>query len=435
MRQGRWPSGIPSNVNPNSADWQILSQYAIAHLDAVQLFRQAASRPYLGSVLTDEVDVDIFNLFKDEKSMPLLQRKKSQNPSLFSIYMPEHNVLRSGQRLLQIDAYLAEQLGDVNRFMADIEAIIGLVEHYSDKPWVINDVGAFELILSSCDVLNRVLRDNPNLLNNAGWIAISHRLAGIRGGGSLHINLEGERLGFQDFMQRIYTDDGNGDGHLTCGEVFVFDIDGVSLRSWYFNCCEEAWALPIVSCLDAGRRENLRRHEEIISLTEQESLLPLWQRGESKADRAMMGSHLNIYNRLRHLPVDLVTPSLSRVMSRAELTTQHRDATLTAIALEIYKRKTGAYPESLAALVPQFIPAISPDRFDGRPLKYKLADGKPILYSVGADRQDNGGRLPLGDAVKANRLTSEWCPSNKVKEWLKRKFIAEGDWILWPPVD
>ena len=92
------------------------------------------------------------------------------------------------------------------------------------------------------------------------------------------------------------------------------------------------------------------------------------------------------------------------VGTRPELVMQERDALRVAIALELYRRRDGSWPSSLGQLVPDLLPRIPPDRYDGAPLRYRLVEGEPVIYSVGADRNDGG---LLG---------------------------SNGDWILWPVV-
>lgn len=63
-----------------------------------------------------------------------------------------------------------------------------------------------------------------------------------------------------------------------------------------------------------------------------------------------------------------------------------------AIALKRYQLKYGKYPPDLAALVPEFIPEVLRDPFDGQPLRYRLnPDGTFVLYSIGSDGKDDGG--------------------------------------------
>lgn len=63
------------------------------------------------------------------------------------------------------------------------------------------------------------------------------------------------------------------------------------------------------------------------------------------------------------------------------------------IAVERYRLRHGRWPDNLAALVPDFLPAAPTDMLDGRPLRYqRLADGV-VVYSVGPDGTDDGGKL------------------------------------------
>lgn len=75
-------------------------------------------------------------------------------------------------------------------------------------------------------------------------------------------------------------------------------------------------------------------------------------------------------------------------------------------ALERYQLAHGNYPETLDALMPQFIEKIPHDLIGGEPLHYRRTDdGKFILYSVGWNETDDGG-LPgtLSDAKKGDWL-------------------------------
>jgi len=66
----------------------------------------------------------------------------------------------------------------------------------------------------------------------------------------------------------------------------------------------------------------------------------------------------------------------------------------TAFAVERFRLAKGRLPNSLAELAPQFLDAIPTDPFDGQSLRYRLLARGYIIYSVGADGQDDGGREP-----------------------------------------
>jgi hypothetical protein len=73
-------------------------------------------------------------------------------------------------------------------------------------------------------------------------------------------------------------------------------------------------------------------------------------------------------------------------------------------ALERYRLANAAYPETLDALVPQFIEKLPHDIIGGQPLHYRrTGDDKFLLYSVGWNETDDGGtasdKMDQGDWV------------------------------------
>jgi hypothetical protein len=83
----------------------------------------------------------------------------------------------------------------------------------------------------------------------------------------------------------------------------------------------------------------------------------------------------------------------SSLLVRAAAAEAQRRILITAIALERYHGKHGSYPATLAALTPEFLKTPLPDFMDGQALRYRPADdGHFLLYSVGQDCVDNGGK-------------------------------------------
>lgn len=64
----------------------------------------------------------------------------------------------------------------------------------------------------------------------------------------------------------------------------------------------------------------------------------------------------------------------------------------TASALGLYRLRHGEYPESLTALVPDFLAELPMDEFADEPLHYRrMAADEFALWSVGPNRTDEGG--------------------------------------------
>jgi hypothetical protein len=67
--------------------------------------------------------------------------------------------------------------------------------------------------------------------------------------------------------------------------------------------------------------------------------------------------------------------------------------TLVALAAERYRLRHRAWPQTAAELVPEFLPELPLDPFDGQPLRYKRLPDGIVIYSVGADGIDDGGQI------------------------------------------
>jgi len=88
----------------------------------------------------------------------------------------------------------------------------------------------------------------------------------------------------------------------------------------------------------------------------------------------------------------MLMPSMGWGAEYREQAAQHGLLAQVALALAVHKAERGAYPASLAALAPGILKAVPPDRFSGGPLRYRREGGGYILYSLGVDLDDDGGR-------------------------------------------
>jgi len=78
-----------------------------------------------------------------------------------------------------------------------------------------------------------------------------------------------------------------------------------------------------------------------------------------------------------------------------ELTETARLATASCgLAVERYRLARGVLPETLQDLVPTYLADVPSDPFDGKPLRYKHLERGYLVYSVGPDGTDDGGKEP-----------------------------------------
>jgi hypothetical protein len=83
-------------------------------------------------------------------------------------------------------------------------------------------------------------------------------------------------------------------------------------------------------------------------------------------------------------------PKLAAAFHRAKADAR---CAVVALATERYRMAEGRWPASVNALVPRYLPAAPNDPFDGKPLRMRQLPDGILVYTVGADRQDDGGTL------------------------------------------
>ncbi len=94
---------------------------------------------------------------------------------------------------------------------------------------------------------------------------------------------------------------------------------------------------------------------------------------------------------LRTFFVSIMFPSRSRYEIAAEIMARAVTAQ-AAIAIERYRRAHGNEPpETLEALVPEYLETVPADPFDGAPLRYRRLPEGYVVYSIGLNLQDDGG--------------------------------------------
>jgi hypothetical protein len=89
----------------------------------------------------------------------------------------------------------------------------------------------------------------------------------------------------------------------------------------------------------------------------------------------------------------MLSPGMAMVIREHRLVQAQARSVLTALAVERYRRKEGQWPASLTALVPEYLAQVPLDPYDGQPLRYSRLTNGVVIYSLGPDRTDNGGKL------------------------------------------
>ena len=399
-----------TDLRPGDPQWYDIVSLLDEHAETLELVREASRRPGLGFVVGFGIDS------ADAPLWPHLEPATDDtvmDGNLWSILMPHLRELRNLAQLLILDARRAADAGDGTLLMADIAAALAIAEQARETPLIGCDLVALSVIRTAIAAAGEILGEQPEVLTDGQLRELAHRLAALQGG-RLDVRLAGEILAFRDLMQRLYTDDGAGGGRLTAQGLGAFGGGTMGPLA------------PAAAMVVAGRQEMTNEFNRWFAVAEAESAKPLWRQDAALVDREIHRLKQSWVYSTRYHPIVTFMPALTRIGRLPELVTQERDALSAAIALELYRRRTGSWPPSLAELVPDLLPRVPPDRFKGDALRYRLVAGKPLLYSVGADGVDDGGEPPVAPGGRP-------VPNRATLVDLDGEPVAEGDWILWPP--
>jgi hypothetical protein len=85
-------------------------------------------------------------------------------------------------------------------------------------------------------------------------------------------------------------------------------------------------------------------------------------------------------------------PALARVTTLDIRSIAQLRTARAGLAIQRYRLATDKLPDTLADLVPAYLDAVPKDPFDGNDLRYKKLETGFVVYSIGEDRSDDGGK-------------------------------------------
>ena len=114
--------------------------------------------------------------------------------------------------------------------------------------------------------------------------------------------------------------------------------------------------------------------------------------------------HFSLYNFLSGVMI----PNSGRAMQKAAQNQTLANQAFIVCALERYRIAHAKYPETLAALMPQFANVLPNDIIGGRPLKYQLDGAQFVLYSIGWNEIDDGGTPGFKSDASGDLAKHDW---------------------------
>lgn len=364
-RWAEWPGDLTSE------EYEALEQWVAENETAMQYLKQAVRCPYWWTEF------------------------QSEDGSLEGIQCPSHleDQRRCTFALTTLTQYYAHR-GDTERAFETLADLYTIGFHATERATLLDQLAGLGICERTCKTALSVLARTEvdgKVFDHARRVFFS-RIAQVRAPRFTR----GEMVFSLDGIQRVFTNDGSGDGRLIPRRLY----DLTKEAEPFYPLLSYAGAVWI--CLRHPSRQKMieagqRLHETAQLLTQR----PPWQVFSDKTSYEY--ELANVVEGNYFYGVDC--PSFARMITigwRGKATGQ---ALVTVLAVLTYKAEKGTLPESLEALVGEgLLEGVPMDPYSEGSLVYKVTGDDFTLYSVGENFFDDGGLPGVWDEVGTDRV-------------------------------
>ena len=387
--------GLLRESDRKGVDIAALRRLIGAYEHEIDLIRLGTAMPGMGFVTSDPQPIEFWRAIDHDPPDRLSPGQSSVSPPLLvNVLLPHLGPMRIFTYLLRADAELAAEMKDGERFVRDIDAMLRLADHVDEHSMLISQLVGLAIRAVAFDTATAALEEDPGFLGEPE-LAVMMRF--IQAEPEFAVDMTCERYFFLDVAQRIYTDDGAGNGRITAiGVRSLGDLDRGTLGS---GPTPASPGIPdrimagLLRLFSSDRATITKVYDEYLDGEVPRIRKPAWAIGEDEAS-----GYDSIFQAADRIPPDigakllsLTIPAVGKVFQSARRVNMARDATETVIAITQWRAETGVWPDSLDELVGVSLDRVPIDRFDGEPMRYRLTEHGPLLYSVGADLEDDCG--------------------------------------------
>jgi hypothetical protein len=262
---------------------------------------------------------------------------------------------RSIARLLVMDAYVAAHDGDASKALDDIKGILALSNALQAEPTMISQMVRVAVSTIACLTMESLMPACD--WSDADLMSLQEALRAEDFQQTLRTGLIGERAICLLEIKRMTPGILYRSNAQMALEIFARMLEGLS----------EDWPVAIKTQAEIAADINARAKGAI--------------------------------SRLRYVTATLLLPANETIMITGARAVARQRCLICAIAAERHRKLVGEYPTSLNDIdVELFAPTIqqsadTTDPFNGQPLKYSVTAEGVLIYSVGRDMTDDGGKV------------------------------------------
>ncbi len=396
-----------------------------------KVFQEALGKPILGCEMMDADDPHSIDAMKrhgiEVDPIPV----RNENPGLLQSFLPALGICRSSAIFLQNQAVLSLLNDDPDSFVELLQIASRAGQHSDEYPTLLSELVQAAITGAINHSIRWAIKAHPDRLeveHLQSLKAITSELNNPTPG------YYGELLMFHDTIRRSLSE--SGKFSPTAIKNFAEAMDAA------IPVLPEPVHLPDQEMGSSAQR-SLFIYKEYLEQCIDETTISSGQAWNiSSTSHEFLEQAKVEVGFIPTLLIGILVPAVEKASARFAHDTQETIATDLALSLHIHKLRHGSFPATLDELDPDLQTLEPIDVFTGQPLRYTLTETGPLIYSVGDDRDDDGGKIrwEINDAGPDDNIVEirsplppEWIRTQDLQQRLADDpdFI-DGDWVLFP---
>jgi hypothetical protein len=290
--------------------------------------------------------------------------------NVMATLLPDQQEARRVTQLLAYDAMRQAQAGDLKQALVSCRAALNAGRSLGDEPLLISLLVRIACVASACHAAEFALSQGeppPDEL-----MALQRLLQHEAAFPGLLLATRGERAMMHEMLDALESGDVSF-GEFQNGRKSA-TLQERALGWWVRDTLRADHPRALAMMTRRITEVQLPPHEQIAAETAFEAEVRALPPKEALATR-------------------LLLPAVQKVGAAERRRLAHVRSMIAAVAAERYRHEHKTWPESLDQLTPDLLTEVPLDPFDGRPLRYRRTTDGVLIYSVGENLNDDGGKL------------------------------------------
>ena len=332
---------------------------------------------------------------------------------MISVLLPYLGEFRNVARSLCWRAQLSAEEGRYEDAWNDVKACYRFGQHVKGEPFLVGQLVGIAIEALAVGKVRSILSEYE--VDSATVAVLQKDLEQMVVGEDFIMRFETEKLCLYDEIQRCFTEDRFGGGHLylyRIGDISDM-VDGREHILFEVIFSPEEWPRAArVLFFHPNKqqtRETADRFYDFCEEIARKTPARLKTEGIDIGEETMKIVKGNVL-------LEIFTPAIGRVCELGHRNKSDVEATLATMAVLRYKKDKARYPESLGQLkAGGYLRELPIDPYSDKPLVYRSTDEGFTLYNLGPNFKDDGGEVAKEDG--------------KTRPWGTRE---AGDQVFWP---